>query len=572
MTIQAVADQVTVEVVNPTADKHDSAATPLAPRLDTLNGKVLGLLSNSKPNAEIALRAVAEKIKETYPDLKIRLYPGSIRFEPELLRRAIEESDALIGATADCGACTSWLIHDGAQAEKAGVPQVTIVARGFERDTDTSAKVFGVPGLRYVVVPRVFTALTAEQASEQTLPVADEIISALTTSGVGSASDADAGTEAEEEDGAQWQESYTFHGSDAVAAVDAFNAFYLERDFGDGLPLHPPTRAKVEAIIAAQGRPRDELIVTVPPLNGRGTLERIAVSAAMAGCRPEELPVVIAALKAIHACPPPMNLSVLMSTGAFAPVILVNGPLVAKLGINSGRSPLGPGRNNQVNIRIGRAIALTLRNLGAWIPGRMDLDTIGTVRKNIQVFGENEAESPWEPFQVGQGLRPDDSTVTVVHTVGEWDLGSNHGPVERRLRSIAARTPTLTQVGFMTSTLAGLEGNEDGLFYLIPPETAKKLSEAGLSKDAVKRFLLHNVRPRISDVIAPFIDFRERGLVRPEWEWMFQLTPEEQRSQTIQAFNDPAAVNIAVAGHGTPKEFVFGTMTTPITEKIIAVG
>ncbi|MEW2397190.1 hypothetical protein [Streptomyces sp. NPDC046862] len=567
MTIEAGADLATVEVVNPTANKLDSAANPLAPRLDTLNGKVLGLLSNSKPNAENALRAVAEKIKETYPDLKIRLYAGSIRFEPELLRRAIEESDALIGATADCGACTSWLIHDGAQAEKAGVPQVTIVARGFERDTGTSAKVFGVPGLKYVVVPRVFTALTAEQAAEQTLPTADDVIKALVTS----PGDATVAVEDPEED-REWQETYTFQGADAAEAVEAFNTFYLEKDFGDGLPLNPPTRAKVEAIIEAQGRPRDELVLTVPPLHGHGTLERIAVSAAMAGCRPEELPVVIAALKAIAACPPPMNLSVLMSTGAFAPVILVNGPLVKKLGINSGRSPLGPGLNNRVNIRIGRAVALALRNIGAWIPGRMDLDTIGTVRKNIQVLGENEDESPWEPYQVGQGLRPDDSTVTVIHTVGEWDLGSNHGPADRRIRSIAARTPTLTQVGFMTSTLAGLLGNEDGLFYLLPPETAKRFSDAGLSKDAVKRFLLHNIRPRISDVIAPFIDFRERGLVRPEWEWLFQLTPEEQRTQTVQAFNDPAAINIAVAGHGTPKEFVFGTMTTPITEKIAAVG
>lgn len=567
MTIEAVADRTTVEVVNPTADKLENAGTPLAPRLDTLNGKVLGLLSNSKPNAEIALRAVAEKIKETYPDLKIRLYPGSIRFEPELLRRAIEESDALIGATADCGACTSWLIHDGAQAEKAGVPQVTIVARGFERDTDTSAKVFGVPELRYVVVPRVFTALTAEQAAEQTLPLTDEIVAALTSSPAPEATDAEEPPAEEER-----QETYTFGGATAVEAVDAFNEYYLDHDYGDGLPLHAPTREKVEAIIAAQGRPRDELILTVPPLHGHGTLERIAVNAAMAGCRPQELPVVIAALKAIHACPPPMNLSVLMSTGAFAPVILVNGPLVKKLGINSGRSPLGPGSNNRVNIRIGRAVALTLRNLGAWIPGRMDLDTIGTVRKNIQVLGENEDESPWEPYQVGQGFRPDDSTVTVLHSVGEWDLGSNHGPVDRRLRSLAARTPTLTQVGFMTSTLAGLLGNEDGLFYLLPPETAKKLSEAGLSKDAVRRYFLHNVRPRIADVIAPFVDFRERGLVRPEWEWMFQLSPEEQRTQSIQAFNDPDAINIAVAGHGTPKEFVFGTMTTPITEKIVGIG
>ncbi|MEU4657431.1 hypothetical protein AB0G32_26410 [Streptomyces sp. NPDC023723] len=566
MTKKQDAAQATLEVVDPTPDALESAASPLAPRLDTLNGKVLGLLSNSKPNAEVALRAVAEKIKETYPDLKVRLYPGSIRFEAELLRQAIEESDALIGATADCGACTSWLIHDGAQAEKAGVPQVTIVARGFERDTDTSAKVFGVPELRYVVVPRVFTALTAEQAAEQTVPLAEDVIRALVQ---GEASDAEQAAGQVRQDR---QESYTFTGATVADAYESFHEYYTEHDFGDGQPLHPPTRAKVEAIIEAQGRPRDEVILTIPPLHSKGTLERIAVNAAMAGCRPEELPVVIAALKAIHACPPPMNLSVLMSTGAFAPVVVVNGPLVKKLGINSGRSPLGPGVANRVNNRIGRAVSLTLRNLGQWIPGRMDLDTIGTVRKNIQVIGENEDESPWEPYQVNKGFRPDDSTVTVLHSVGEWDLGSNHGTVERRLASLAARTPALTQVGFMTRTLGGLQGNEDGLFYLLPPETAKRFADAGLSKDAVRRFMVHNVRRSVADIIAPFVDFRDRGLVRPEWEWMFRLTPQEQRSQTIQAFNDPEAVNIVVAGHGTPKEFVFGTMTLPITEKIIAVG
>ncbi|WP_051193351.1 UGSC family (seleno)protein [Nocardia jiangxiensis] len=563
MTIETTEVRTVIEVVDPTADKINAGANSLAPRLDTLNGKVLGLLSNSKPNAEVALQAVAAEIAATYPGVEIRLYQGSIRFEKELLDRAIEESDALLGATADCGACTSWLIHDGARAEKAGVPQVTIVARGFETDTDTSAKVFGVPDLQYVVVPRVFTALTAEQAAEQTIGTADEIIRLLTTSPVG----AEAAELAEGK-----QDTYTFTGAGPVEALQAFNEYFLDHDFGDGLPLVPPTRERVEAIIAAQSQARDELILTVPPVHGHATLEKIAVNAAMAGVLPQELPVVIAALKAIADCPPPMNLSVLMSTGAFAPVVMVNGPIVERLGINSVRSVLGPGSKNRVGIRIGRAIGLVLRNLGLWIPGRMDLDTIGTVRKNIQVFGENEAESPWEPYNVTQGFRPDEDTVTVLHSVGEWDLGSNHGGVDVRLRSLAARTPTLTQVGFMTKTLGGLTGAEDGVFYLIPPETAKRFSDAGLSKDAVKRYFLHNVRRPIADIIAPFEDFHARGLIKPEWEWLFQLSREEQRSQTIQAFLDPSTIQIAVAGHGTPKEFVFGTMTTPITRKIAALG
>lgn len=565
MTTDVITVGAVISVVDPTADKLGAAATPLAPRLETLNGKVLGLLSNSKPNAENALQAVAEKIKETYPEMEIRLYHGSIRFEPALLKRAIEESDALIGATADCGACTSWLIHDGAQGEKGGVPQVTIVAKGFEHDAETSAKVFGVPDLQTVVVPRVFTALTKEQAQEQTVPLAEQVIRLLTTVPENAATDVVAGH-------ADKQDTYTFEGSDAVQVVESFQEFFLEHDFSDGLPVHPPTSERVEAIIAALGRPDDELILTVPPSHGHGTVAKIAANAAMAGCRPEEVPVVIAALKAIAACPPPMNLSVLMSTGAFAPVVMVNGPIAAKLGLNSGRSPLGPGRANQVNLRIGRAVALTLRNLGMWIPGLMDLDTIGTVRKFIQVFGENEDESPWEPYHVTEGFRPDDSTATVVHTVGEWDLGSNHGTVDLRLKSLVARTPTLSQVGFMTSTLGGLDLQQDGLFYLLPPETAKRLAAGGLSKVGVQRYLLHNIRPTIADAIAPFEDFHLRGLIKPEWEWMFQLSPQEQRSQRIPVFLDQDSIKVVVAGQGTTKELLFGTMTAKITEKIVEIG
>ena len=266
-----------------------------------------------------------------------------------------------------------------------------------------------------------------------------------------------------------------------------------------------------------------------------------------------------------------MNLSVLMSTGAFAPVVMVNGPIAKRLGINSGRNPLGPGRVNQVNLRIGRAIALSLRNLGMWIPGQMDLDTIGTVRKFIQVFGENQDESPWEPYHVSEGYRPDDDVVTVIHSVGEWDLGSNHGSAELRLRSLAVRTPALAQVGFMTTTLGGLDSQVDGLFYQLPPETAQRLNAAGFSLAGVQRYLLHNIRPRIADVITPFIDFHDRGLIKTEWRWLFELTPEEQRSQTIQAFQDPDSIKIAVAGSGTPKEFVFGTMTAKVSAKVVGI-
>ena len=100
----------------------------------------------------------------------------------------------------------------------------------------------------------------------------------------------------------------------------------------------------------------------------------------------------------------------------------VNGPIAKELGINGARCCLGPGKQNVVNTRIGRAFHMCLKNIARWVPGVTDLDSIGTARKNVVVLTENEDESPWEPYHVSQGYDPTDSTVTVVFTAGEWDI------------------------------------------------------------------------------------------------------------------------------------------------------
>ena len=143
---------------------------------------------------------------------------------------------------------------------------------------------------------------------------------------------------------------------------------------------------------------------------GPATIEKIAVNAVMAGCKPEYLPVVIAALEAVAT--PEFNIHGIMSTtwGA-TPVIVVNGPIRERIGMNMGMMALGYG--NRANATIGRAVKLTLRNVGGAKPGDIERSTLGSIGKFTTCFAEWEERSPWEPLHVERGFKKDDSVVTV---------------------------------------------------------------------------------------------------------------------------------------------------------------
>jgi len=185
----------------------------------------------------------------------------------------------------------------------------------------------------------------------------------------------------------------------------------IEQLFARGVPVVPPTRERVEAAIAACGRPRDELIALVAPAHGRATVERIAVNAVMAGCRPEYLPVVIAGVEAL--CDEGFCLvGVSGTTDAVAPVFVVNGPARRALDINSAAGALGPGW--RANATIGRALRLIWVNLGGARAGAISLSTFGNPGRYACCFGEHEEASPWAPLHVDHGFAPDDSTVAAL--------------------------------------------------------------------------------------------------------------------------------------------------------------
>ena len=173
----------------------------------------------------------------------------------------------------------------------------------------------------------------------------------------------------------------------------------------------PPTAARVAAAVAASGRAPDELVAEVPPNFGRATVEKIAVNAVMAGCRPEYLPVVLAAVEAMcdeRFC----LLGVSGTTDAVAPLVIVNGPIRDALDINSGAGVFGPGW--RANATIGRAVRLCWVNIGGARPGGISMSTFGGPGRYTYCIGENEEASPWEPLHVEHGFDRGDSTVAVL--------------------------------------------------------------------------------------------------------------------------------------------------------------
>src|SRR3989442_5982883 len=172
--------------------------------------------------------------------------------------------------------------------------------------------------------------------------------------------------------------------------TDEFELFF-ERGVTDGLPVVPPTRARVEAMLQATRRAPGWLLGELPPNYGRVTVEKVAINAVMAGCRPDYLPVVLAAAEC--ACEPAFNLhGVATSTHFSTPLILVNGPVRTRIGLNSGFGVFGPGY--RANATIGRALRLLMINIGGARPGEISMSTFGHPGRYTFCIGENEEASP----------------------------------------------------------------------------------------------------------------------------------------------------------------------------------
>jgi hypothetical protein len=296
----------------------------------------------------------------------------------------------------------------------------------------------------------------------------------------------------------------------------------FERGWTDGLPVVPPTPARVEAMLG--GRDPARSLGPVPPTLGEATLERVAACAVLAGCRPEYFPVVLAAVEA--ALNPAFNLNgQLVTTQPAGQVIVVNGPVRSAIGLNSEIGALGPGFRS--NVTIGRALRLVVTLTGGGYPGRLDRATLGHPGKLSFCIAEDEEASPWEPLHVERGLAPESSAVTLLAADAPLSISDHRSRTPEHLAATLGWAAASSWSPFWWPL-------DTHSLYVLCPEHVELFRAHGWEKERVRREIHETVR-------------RPAGELRGPGETTAEViaAPNEE---AIPRWDDPARIIIVVAG------------------------
>jgi len=274
-----------------------------------------------------------------------------------------------------------------------------------------------------------------------------------------------------------------FEAADMAAAMELCH----EKGWSDGLPVVPPTAGLVGAMLEACALEPDHEVAFIENRQVSVRAEKIAINAVLAGCKPEYMPVIVAAVEAL-ADPLYGYHGPGTSTGGAAVLMIVNGPIARELGINNDHNLFGPGW--RANATIGRAVRLIMRNTIGTIPGILDQSSLGHPGKYTYCIAENEADSPWPPLHTSRGFRPEQNAVTIMAALGvhQYSNGLSATPegvlttacAQMRVSAGTARQPCYAMV------FAG--------------EHQAIMKKAGYSRDDVKKFVLANSKISIAEL------------------------------------------------------------------------
>ena len=349
--------------------------------------------------------------------------------------------------------------------EKLGVPGVLLASSQFLTDARSAAADWAMPGIRIVAIPSDkwyrFRG-TVNEVRPLAEAALDPIIKALTTPLTAQEAKPPQQTKVE-------LPPIKITGAGYADAVQKMNEQFLKNHMGDGLPLVPPTREAVDAMLKGTSRSRDEVIGKVPMKFGIATVEKIAINAVMAGAKPEYFPVILTAMEAF--CSGEFW-HMMGSSGSFTLIIMVNGPIAKEIEMNSGIGFLGDCW--RANSTIGRSVRLATRNIGHTWPAENDMALVGRPSAHtFFTFAENEEMNPWEPYHVSMGFKKEDSTVTVTK------VGSYFGASGQTVGGGAVATWTAQSI---LDGMAGHAKSKGGGYYTwFHPEGAQALVDAGFT-------------------------------------------------------------------------------------------
>lgn len=503
----AAGDEPKYRALNPRGNPPDVSLVPLSPRLTDLNDKTVFVIHAWPANVPSGFEPVVERLisglKTKFPRINLVTRYKDAAYsedEPELWTQVKREAAAFIYVPADSAATTMWSVTWSAGLEKMGVPGVVLHFAALAENAEVTRTKLGTT-IRLVEVPN-HSGSGDGNAADVTDAVAAALVSPL--------------TDAERATGTRHSEPPPRIA--VTGTLAEIQDFFYAQHWTDGLPIIPPTEENVAAMLKGTKHAASEIVTkAMLPEGWPVTVEKVAINAVMAGATPNEMPVLLAATEAFGSG---HFASSVRSTNSFSFMQLVNGPIAREIGMNSGTYALGPG--NRANATIGRALRLFIYNLGGGENGVNLMGTQGNVGSYAFCFAENEAASPWEPFQVSRGFKRDDSTITVF--AGGWSHTGNmlHQDLHRLARDIAYfQWPS-------------------GIVALLAPATANALAQSGMSKAKVEEELWQNATLTMGEFrndhyyqrfIIPILKGKEMNGLRDRWPASYLNLPDDARVQ-----------------------------------------
>ncbi len=445
------------------------------------------------------------------------------------------------------------------EAEKLGIPAVVVTTTGFTNIARAAAKAEGMASLRIAEYPGAVGVHADELVVRNVESVLfQRIVDGLTKPAApSSSSPRDTG----------------IHGKTAADAIvyegsfEEINEYFKTREWTDELPVIPPTLEKIDAFLKHTNRAPDEPIAVLPQANLQATPVNIAANAVMAGCRPDSMPLLIAAVEAI--ADNTYNLNNIGTTWGALPFLLVNGPGAERLGIENGGQLINKGANPA----IGRALGLIIRNIAGYKLGRNYMGTFGYPMNFV--IAENESATPWEPYHLEHGFQKEDTTVTACGTV-TWGWPP-------AIYGTADKTAAQTALEFLSLELTkkpclarlaerGPNGFRNMITIMIAPPVAKSLGSEGYSKQKIREYLYEHARVSYEELefllkyghseAFSIPDAVKRGIYPQEYLG--------RQNSLLRVLPGPEVISIVVCGDPNRNRVMvlWGGYVNPVTRKV----
>jgi len=367
------------------------------------------------------------------------------------------------------------VLRVSAVCEEAGVPAASLVCEGFIKQAATTSVGLGLPGMPVALVPGHLDAQSPEELHDNIINVtADKVVDCLTRSTELGAIEAEPAGRA-----------IVLRGG-----YEAVNAHFYQQEWTDGLPVVPPTRARIEAFLRFTERAPEDVLGVMLPDRRAATVWSVAVNGVMAGCRPEYMPILVALVEAM--ADPEYGVEHSGNTPGAETLILLNGPIIKELGFNYTQGVMRDGF--MPNTAVGRFWRLYLRNVAGFILHKTDKATYGNTFR--VVVGENEdvlRELGWPTLAQDAGFAPGANTVTIARYTGGNVIAGVAGSTARAIMDNLADA-MIRQYSWQLCFFMGSGTGSLRPLLFLSPILAQTIARDGWSKADVRNFLFEHAR------------------------------------------------------------------------------